>query len=423
MDATRLVADVTEYYLDSGDFNGLPASAILTKHGLSLDKLRASLIQLVQSEALSLNFGTVHVNPHIRAFSDISIAEQLDLLAKATDPQFVVYPTPRTLGDYVNAADFEGSPFRLRLARGEPQLSFVSFDLAVLDSYRRDPRYRFWTDDIQARLSIGDEAYQSAEFPEKHKVLLQHFGFSYDPDGVRAVAVFLRDLAGLTPEHQQIWNAWTVNGDYKFHPDYYKSAILADWGLGISLRDAFIVELLTINKMCAVIGWEPLFREIPKETPPALSFLLRPTGQEFGEFVLIADKLLSENINKDFFPKDITRDTKEIQADGTVILKPKGTLMMLEEWVRKYFRLKDDPKVLDDLFLALREVRRLRQQPAHSLKPNEYDNSFFREQRELFSRAYNALRILRMMMANHPATAPVTKAMDRRVYDGTIWHM
>lgn len=416
-----LEAAVTSYYLTSGDFNGLSARSCVPEHADSLPSLKAMLAPLVESGRIALNFGTVHVNLHIRAFPDLPPKDQLELLENASDLSFVLYPTPVTLKESVNPADYNGRPFSLRLAQGDPQLAYVSFELAVLDHYRRDPRYRFWTDDVQATLGVGDEAYMSKDFPEKHKVLIQHFGFSFAEDDTRAVAVFLADLDGLTAEHQQVWNAMALEGEYKLHPDYYKAAIAGDWGLRISLREAFMAELRTINAMCQAIGWAPLFREIPDEAPQALSFLLRPTRHEYGEFLLTADKLLSDNINKEFFPDDIERATKHPQEDGTVEVRAKGTIALLQEWLASEFRLKDDPQVLDDMFRGLREIRKLRQLPAHSLKPNEYDVTLFEEQRLLFRRAYGSLRTLRMILANHPLAGPSEAELDPRVYKGEIW--
>jgi hypothetical protein len=68
--------------------------------------------------------------------------------------------------------------------------------------------------------------------PEKDKILLQSFGFSFDKNGNRAVAVFLRYLANLSSEHQQIWKAKELSGPRHLHPDYFKSSVVGDWGEG-----------------------------------------------------------------------------------------------------------------------------------------------------------------------------------------------
>ncbi len=58
--------------------------------------------------------------------------------------------------------------------------------------------------------------------PSTDKFLLETFGFSYDAELSRAVAVFLRYLSDLTPQHQQIWNTKLLQGDFELHPDYSK---------------------------------------------------------------------------------------------------------------------------------------------------------------------------------------------------------
>jgi len=87
---------------------------------------------------------------------------------------------------------------------------------------------------------------------ESDQVVLQTFGFSYNSDLNRAVAVFLTYLSDLRPQHQQIWNAKILNGDYKLHPDYCK-IMRGNWDLGVSIFDAFVEELHHINEMCKLI--------------------------------------------------------------------------------------------------------------------------------------------------------------------------
>ncbi|HXT17129.1 MAG TPA: hypothetical protein VN706_15915 [Gemmatimonadaceae bacterium] len=420
MTSDELVDSTASYYLESGDFNGLPAYGVVGKSVASLDELTGLLRPLIERGVLSVNFGDTHVNPHIRALADSPIERQLANLNAARTDQFVIYPTATTLESTVDRNNYTGRPFSLRLALGAPQLEFASFDLAVIDYYRRDPRYRLWTNDVQATLSISDDAYLDPAFPEKHKVLIQNFGYSYATDLRRAVAVFLTDLDHLTPEHQQLWATHEVEGDYKLHPDFWRAAIMGDWELKASLRDAFLEELRTVNAMCEAIGWPRMFHDVPAEPPRELALLIRPTLAEFNEFVHILDKLISENIDKAFFPVTIAREDERVRGDGKVIVTPRGTLKMLDEWLRLKFRT-PDPAPLDDMLSTFREIRRLRQKPAHAINPDAYDAAFFETQRKLFVRAYDAVRTLRLILQNHPLARAVADEMDERVREGEIW--
>ena len=422
MNDNELIDAVVNHYLSSGDFNGMPAYDLTHSGAIDLPELKAILRPLIENDLLAVNFGEVHVNPHIRAFPDPPAQEQISRLQSFAGEYFVLYPTPTLLKQRVTSADFEGRPFSLRLALGSPQLAYESFDLAVIDHYRRDPRYRFWSNDVAATLSTGDEAYLSESFPEKHKVLIQHFGFCYDKQHHRAAAVFLTDLHGLTPEHQQIWDAFRLTGDYRLHPDFYRAAILGDWGLKVSLRDAFVEEFKTINAMCVAIGWPHLFWEEFPEPPKELAFLIRPTADEFNAFIQTLDKVMSENINRDFFPPSIPRELEQVRPDGKVVVQQRGTIQMLDLWLRQRFRI-PDTRPLEECLATFREVRRRRQKPAHSVVAAKYDEALFEEQRQLFTRAYSAVRTLRLVLQNHPRTRAVRDTMNEQVRDGEIWSL
>lgn len=250
--------------------------------------------------------------------------------------------------------------------------------------------------------------------------MLQHFGFSFDATFRRAVAVFLRDLSGLTPEHQQVWAAFLVEGDFKLHPDFYRAALLGDWGQKTSLCEAFLEEIRVINAMCEAIGWLPLFRQTLDVPPSDLAFLFLPTARAFNTFVHTLDKLMSENINQDFFPSKIPREIKVSRADGSVEVQHRGTIQLLEDWLQQSFRTQDTSP-LDDCLGTFRRVRKLRQKPAHALVEDTYDEALFKEQRDLFEAAYTAVRTLRLMFQNHPAARKAADEMNEQVRNGEIW--
>ena len=236
----QLLDDIVEQYLTSGRFNGLPIPTMIARYGCTLTEITTALEDLVKSGDVAVISGAAQTNPHIRALEDAAVDIQLQRLG-TDDPRYIVaYPTPRILEARVNKNDYAGKPYELRLALGEPQLGYACFDPIVLEPYRRDPRYHIWWNDIQGTLSIGNEAYESSDFPEKDKISLQSFGFAFNAKWHRAVAVFLIDLARLTPEHQQLWAAREITGDYTLHPDFYGAMINAEFDIKASLTDAFM---------------------------------------------------------------------------------------------------------------------------------------------------------------------------------------
>jgi len=409
---------ITRFYLESHDFNGIPADTLLKEFGGDPQELKTILAGLIKVGDISAVFGDVHPNPHIRALPDHPPERQVQLLEQASELSFCLYPTRQTLERAVAPTQFSDRPFTRMLALGEPQLKHMAFDLSVLEVYRNDPRYCYETDDISGRIGVRTEHYCSPEMGERDKVLLQSFGFAYDDQLNRAVAVFLRYLADLSAEHQQIWHAKLLGPDYRLHPDYWRTSILGEWPERISLFEAFTGELATINAMCAAIGWPPLFREDFATRPRHFGFLIRPTLREFNNFVLLLDKMMSENINHGFFEGHVSAEREEERDDGKVVVHRKGTVQMLMEWLRKNFRT-PDPEPLQKAIDTFKKVRKLRQKPAHAVNEDNFDQTLLHKQRELMIKAYDAVRVLRLCLANHPLAKSVE--VRQKLQDGQIW--
>lgn len=418
-DALKFISD---FYLSSRDFNGVSVRRL--RDHLRLDMLATCglLERLVKSEEVDLLFGNVHPNPNIKAFSHITHEQQLEFLKELGLTDAVcVYPGKKHLATLPLEARFAGRPFELELARGHGQLEYRAFDLAVLEHYRNDPRYYYETDFINGSISIRDEFFENGSMPKHDQVLMQSFGFAYDSDFNRAVAVFLCYLADLSPEHQRVWHAKMLFGDHKLHPDYYLNSILGGWGTRISIFEAFTLELKVINEMAALIGKPALFRHVfQSERPKEFGFLLRPTLAEFNAFVLLLDKMLSDNIDKAFFENDVPLEEDKIRPDGKIEVRQKGTIALLEEWLRKFFQ-PADPKPFESMLKAFRTVRRMRQKPAHAVNENIFDLTYFKEQRKIMIEAYHALRTLRLVLANHPEVRRNPPEIQEHLAKGEIW--
>ncbi len=404
-DESRVVDHVTRFYLESGDFNGVPAWQLAEDISVSADRARCLIASLIREGKLSAVFGDRQPNPHIRAFEDKSIEVQIKKLEQASFEDFCLYPTPTVLAAHVNPATYQGRPFTLKLALGEPQLAHYAFDLSVLEFYRNDPRYYYHNNDISGSIMVSDSLHCAGTMHQRDQVLLQTFGFAYDDDLNRAVAVFLRYLAGLTPEHQQIWHAKVLGTwpQYKLHPDYYRTSILGNFPERIPVFVAFTWELRAINEMCALIGWPPMFRSdfADDKRPRTFGFLIRPTLKEFNDFVHLLDKMMSENLNRDFFVQDVAPDHEEVRKNGKVVVRRKGTIELLQEWLSTRFRA-PDPKPIQDMLATFREVRHLRQRPAHVADEDRFDQTYFQQQRVLMIRSYRAVKTLKLILANHP---------------------
>ena len=230
--SNAVLQEVTSHYLNSQDFNGISVLRLADRLKKPLQDVKAIVATLIETEVVGILDTRSDVNPAIIGLGFEPKEEQLKKLDRQALDHVYVYPRPTHLESVVDPAQYSSRPYVLDLALGQPQLSFRSFDLSVLEFYRNDPRYTYENRDIDGYIAISDEFYGSAEMPEKDKILLQSFGFSFDKNGNRAVAVFLRYLANLSSEHQQIWKAKELSGPRHLHPDYFKSSVVGDWGEG-----------------------------------------------------------------------------------------------------------------------------------------------------------------------------------------------
>jgi hypothetical protein len=397
--ADDLMKLVVAKYLSSDEFNGLPVREVTGGAGM------AAVRQVISDGRARLNFGAPHPNPHILGLELPPVGDQLKALGTQQALTHVcLYPSAAHLRSHRLPRRFANRPFTKELARGSPQLTFRFFDLTVLEAYRNDPRYLYRTTDISGYLSISDRFDNSESMPDPDKILLQHFGFGYSRDiSQRVVCVCLRDLSRLTPEHQAVWAARRLDGEYLPHPDFWRM-VMGEWGEGVSLFSAFLEELHHTNELARLMGGPPFYLRTYTDDgrPTELSWLIRPTLREFNGFVHLLDKLMSENLNREFFAGRVELESERQRGDGKVVVTQKGTIALLEDWLAATFRPKD-PGPITEMLAAFREVRRRRQKPAHAAQDDAFDQGYFKEQRDLSIKAYAAVRTIRLILQNHPA--------------------
>jgi hypothetical protein len=403
-------------YLTSGDFNGLACWSV-TKDNDPM--VIAAVRELIANRKIDAVFEDADPNPSVKRVGVEPVAVQLSKLDRDDIPKYCLYPTPEELSKAVGESSFSGRPYAYELALGAPQLEHRAFDLSVLEYYRNDPRYHYRCDDVHGTLVISDDFCDSSEVEERDKILIQSFGFAYSESFERAVAVFLCDLAGLSAEHQAVWRAKELRGTYRLHPDFVRTQFYAEFPDHIPIFSAFLMEMKIINKMAAAMGRPNMFREVPStEKPPRrFGFLVRPTTSEFNDFVLTLDKLISDNICKDFFQGEVADEDEQERDDGKVVVRARGTLQLLEAWFNAKFRTRDRTP-FEKMMVAFRRVRSLRQKPAHVLQDDVFDQKYIREQRELMLEAYTGIRTLRLLLANHPACANIE--IHELLYQGKI---
>jgi hypothetical protein len=406
MNRDEILQATIRQYLESGDFNGWGAFCL--RSPVEVD----SVIELINDRLVDLISHEDDINIHIKRRPPQSVTVQIERLRRLGAPvNGCLYPTPEALQLHGVVHD-AACPYTSALREGAAQLDFRAFRLDVLERYRNDPRYRYDVDDIHGTVYREHQGAQDDEFHQ--------FGFSFDHEVNRYVAVFLRYLRDFSPEQQQSWRHFEIQVDTHLHPDFYRTSILGEFPERVSVFDAFLKEKRVINEMAARMDKVELFRSgyDAYQRPAGFGFLIRPTRVEFSAFCLQLDQLMSDDLNREFFRGDVDLNERGRMDDGREIVQPKGTIRLLEEWIDQRFRT-DDEEFKSDLMTGFRNVRRARQRPAHLIEDNIFDQTYYQQQRDLIRSAYKSVRTLRQCFANHPRCRNVE--VPDWLYEGRIW--
>lgn len=434
----KAIKEVFDFFVNSRDYNGIPVSTLAENMEVEYNDVLPILRELVEEDIVSLQSS---INPHIIGIGHYKKEEQFEFLKAAeknkkeivetikphsNSPDIEMptiqivsesvplnaYPSPTYLKQHRDVSKMESAPFAKRLALGEPQLTPIYFEIDVLERYFTDPRYNFGFHDYSGQISYHETEEQKTSLKEPDQVFLQTFGLGVDKERERVVVVYLRYLNDLTPEHQIYWNTKLYDNECEMRYEYYQNTILGEWSTGHSVFSAFIEEQRLINKMSEAITGKKLFRKTFEkgQQPKEFTFFTSPTLRNYEEFISLLDKMLSHNINKNFFKGELELDELIPVSAGVVERKPKGTLRLLEEWLRKNYRLRNE-EGYEMLFAPFKKARSERQNPAHKISENEYDKKYFRKQMDLMKEVYFSMDGLRQILGQHP------KAKDIEIPD------
>ena len=410
---------VFDFFVDSDDFNGKPLRDVSKELEIEYTNSIDIIKDLVQEQKISIQSST---NPHIIYSQHYPIGIQLKILEDAkswkieeykmgdftfksenTEFPICLYPTPELLKERRKLESFDNAPYSRRLALGEPQLKPVFFEIEVLERYSNDPRFNFKFEDYSGRISCKYDDNNEPLVRKEDNVFLKTFGLGFDNSNSRLAVVYLRYLSDLTPEHQMFWKTREKEGECLVVAEYVENTIEGKWTSSYSIFSGFIGEQTTLNNLTKRIFKKPLFKKDfnSENRPKEFTFFFTPTLKNYNDFVHLLDKMISDNLNKKFFEGKVEMyDLVELEK-GIVERKPKGTIRLFEGWLTKKFTL-DANEEIKSIFKSFKKIRRERQNPAHKISENEYDEKYVQLQQKLIDEVYNSMRHLRHIFQQHP---------------------
>lgn len=398
MKKETVLNEIIKHYIKSHDFNGLPVYNMkYYDYNILCELIDGGLIKVLSEKEV--------INPHIKGFDlNIPLDRQKENMSKKTNYS-VLYPTRKALEsvplDYTK-------PYSILMQKGEQQFKIIYFNIEILERYVNNPKFVITDIGYRGNIYVKDEYIDDKTIEDEY---IKDYGMAYI-DGKhleRAVGVFVCDLAKLSSQKQMLWKGFELSNQRKckINAGFVDNLIKGKWVMETWIFHALIEEMKVINEQCEHMGIPKLFNKTfgthHSEMPEGFRNILFPTLKNYYDFVLVLEKIIVHNISFKTFQKDTIyiRGIDRKDESG----KDKGSLVMLEEWLGKNIRT---PENLTDLIIKpLKNIRNIRQKPAHELTSNRYDVTLYQKQFDLMNDTYTAIRAIRLFFANHPLAKDV----------------
>jgi len=391
-----LLNEIVQNYLESGDFNGLHYKSMEDYYGFVCDLIDDGLVTVISE--------TDVLNPHIYAFP-LNLTAKHQKQTLASNSYSVLYPTEMALENVTVDHD---RPYTAMMQRGKKQFDIVYFNIEILERYANNPQFYIFDNGYRGSISPKDDFYDDPNIKGEY---IKDYGMAYIDDEIlkRAVGVFVCDLSKLTGKKQMLWKGFELpdQSSCKINAGFIENLVLGKWVTVHWIFHALIDEMIVINKQCARIGIPTLFNKTFGiqyfEMPEGYRNILLPTLKNFYDFVLVLEKMVIHNLSIKTF-QEVAPYIKTIDRNDEAG-KEKGSLTMLEEWLKK--NISGNDSIREVVIKPLRGLRTIRQKPAHELTSNKYDVHLYQRQADLVHDVYTAIRALRLLFAGHPLTQDI----------------
>lgn len=167
--------------------------------------------------------------------------------------------------------------------------------------------------------------------------------------------------------------------------------ILGCWDFPDSVYTAVLKEMNNLNLISLHIWNKTFFKEeFLDERPKDFWVIFKPTLSRYNAFLLVLEKIVSNNIDPAFF--DIAHND-DIMSDR----EKKGTINRMRDWLKIV-----NSEVESEITNPIKKIRNLRQKPAHKIEKNKYDYSYFDQQQDIVQELLESLILFRKLLLTHP---------------------
>lgn len=377
---------VCDFFKKSNDYNGIPSYNLNLPY--TEEQLVCSIISLIDKDKISILTSEDDENYYIIRFGFKSKMEQIEfLINNGLRVDFCLYPSNYYLSlENINKKD-KYYPFKHLLRLGHPQLKMIYFEWDILHKYYSDPRYNFNFYDYQGSI-ISTE-----QIKKEQNIILNSFGVGRDENNNYVVAVFLKDLANQPSNIQIEWEHKLIKNQEKCNiTEYYiRNYLHYCWNFPNTIYSSIIQEITNINLLTKEIYQEQFFlHEYENERPIDFNMIYIPTKKAYLNYILEFEKIVINNINIKFLKRNnVSTRNQEGEALGSIAL--------LSTFIKEI-----KPEIEQQIIKPLKNLRKLRQTPAHKIEKDTYDQKYFDIQHSITVEVFESLNLLRKVLQLNP---------------------
>lgn len=371
---------------------------------------RKKMIELI--ETLPNDYSKDNLN------EKISLENIIDIITLKENDEFFpisLFPSSDVIKKHIkNKSKYLNlPPFNKMLLEGMPHLHFLYFRIDVLNRFLYDPRYNIYNYDYTGSIYYCNEKGNISNEDEQ-KIYLSHFGLAYNKKTKEnAITIFPHDLMHLSFKHQCYFYSYLLKNQKDYCPEFaYYQNVMGYASEGISIFDAFIQEMVLINKMFKLICKQKLFLEIPEfdnnKRPEYFHSFLLPTKNTYCNFCRTLYRIFVDQLNK----KAIISFAKRLKIYNDEFNKF-GTISQIEEAFNKGFLSKDKSKVGTEIMnIWKKEIRLSRNKQSHSFIDDQYDIELYLKFRKTLQDAYKSIRLIRLVLSTYPIIKNAIKSKE-----------
>lgn len=296
-------------------------------------------------------------------------------------------------------------------------LEIIYFNIEVLDKYVNNPIYILNDNGYRGQIITADEYVDKGHEFE----YVKNFGFAYNDNREKAIGIFSYDLSNMPKKAKMYWKSKELENqdEWIINEDFVKNLICGKWTENYWMFYAIIDEMNFINEMLNEKGIPVLFskmymvyynkktgeqrktweqKELEEkseynEAPRKYRSILLPTAYNYYDFVLLLEKMIVNNINSK--PFKIKNDFFESVNNKNTEKEIRGTINVFQKWLV----INDGEIYVDDIIKPLREIRNIRQKPAHETYENDLNNIYYEKQDEIVKKTYDLLVSIRKFIS------------------------